>query len=486
MARTAKAGSRNRSGPQGERRAEAAIPSAKLRELSLAALRHVENAVWLCDAQRATVWCNERMGHLEAELRAGGALAQLVDLAWNPSDGEVTLGDGRALRWSVECVEFAAGKRGHAFTFSDDDASRRLAECEGRLRLLSTHTKGIIFELDSSARFVRVWASDPSLLAKPEAELLGRTLLEVLGQQVGAWHHDKVLTTLESGVDQEYEYELEVASGRRHFACSAVALPGVDGKRSAAFWIRDITDEVALRAKLLRAERLASIGTLAAGVAHEINNPLAYMLLNLERIESLVANYELSARQALEQHLGMVRDGMQRVRRIVADLLTFAKTEPRTSEADVVSALDLSIDATAAAVTARARLLRSYGEVPSVEADEAQLVQVFSNLLMNAAQALGDAPGGRQTIEVVTGTTDDGQARIEVRDSGPGVPEPLLATIFEPFFTTKANATGLGLPICQNIVQSFGGQITAHNRAQGGLVVIVTLPPARTAAIRRG
>jgi len=221
-------------------------------------------------------------------------------------------------------------------------------------------------------------------------------------------------------------------------------------------------------------------------VAHEINNPLAYMLLNLERIESLVASSRHGDRQPLELHLGMVRDGMQRVRRIVADLLTFAKTERRMTEADVTSALDVSIDAAAAAITARARLVRSYGDVPTVEADDARLVQVFSNLLLNSVQALPDAPGKRHTIEVATSTTDDGQARIEVRDSGPGVPEHLLATIFEPFFTTKANGTGLGLPICQNIVQSFGGRITAHNRAQGGLVVVVTLPPARAPAIRRG
>ncbi|MGC4089514.1 MAG: ATP-binding protein [Polyangiaceae bacterium] len=467
-----------------KRRAVSASASELLPQLLLATLARVENAVWLCDERRATVWCNERMTRIECELRSGGALAQLVDPGWTPSAGDVTLADGSSLQWSVEGVALTTGERGYAFWFNEGEAARKLAECEGRLRLLSTHTKGIIFELDGSARFVRVWASDPTLLAKPEAELLGRTLLEVLGEQVGGWHHNKVLTTLESGVDQEYEYELEVPSGRRHFACSAVALPGTEGKRSAAFWIRDVTDEVALRAKLLRAERLASIGTLAAGVAHEINNPLAYMLLNLGRIEALVAGSEHQSQRDLEIHLAMVRDGMQRVRRIVADLLTFAKTEPRTTEADVLCALDVSIDAAAAEISERARLVRSYGPVPTVEADEARLVQVFSNLLLNAAQALPDEQNARHTIEVVTGTTDDGQARVEVHDSGPGVPDHLLATIFEPFFTTKANGTGLGLPICQNIVQSFGGQITAHNRAQGGLVVTVTLPPARTSPLR--
>jgi signal transduction histidine kinase len=454
-------------------------------ELSMAALDRVDDAVWLCDARRATLWKNERMAHFEPELRHGGALAHVIDLEWSPVDGEVRLESGRVLRWTVERVEFVPGDCGYAFTFRDDELSRRLAECEARLRLLSMHTKGIIFELDASARFERVWASDPSLLARPESELLGRTLLEVLGEKEGVWHHNRVLSTLESGVDQEYEYQLDVPSGRRHFACSAVALPGADGRRSAAFWIRDTTDEVALRAKLLHAERLASIGTLAAGVAHEINNPLAYMLLNLGRIESLLASWSHEARAELDLHLEMLRDGMHRVRRIVADLLTFAKIESRPTEADVHHALDISIEAVAAEVTARARLVRSYGPAPMVQADEARLVQVFSNLLLNAAQARSANEDQRHCIEIVTATTVEGHARIEVRDSGPGVPDHLLKRIFEPFFTTKASGTGLGLAICQHIVQSCGGQVTVQNREQGGLVAIVTLPAANASSGRR-
>jgi len=478
MARIETAGS-------GTRRAQRSDAGAAPFELSLAALERVEDAVWLCDARRATLWKNERMARFESELRIGGALGQLIDLEWIPVDGEVALPAGQALRWTVERVELGADDCGYAFTFRDNELSRRLAECEARLRLLSTHTKGIIFELNASARFERVWASDPSLLARPESELLGRTLLEVLGEEVGAWHHDKVLTTLESGVDQEYEYELDVPSGHRHFACSAVALPGADGQRSAAFWIRDTTDEVALRSKLLHAERLASIGTLAAGVAHEINNPLAYMLLNLGCIESLLATSPHEARADLDLHLGMLCDGMHRVRRIVADLLTFAKTEPRATEVDLHHALDVSLEVVAAEVAARARVVRRYGEAPLVEANEARLVQVFSNLLLNAAQALPTGESQAQSIEIVTSTTAEGHARVELSDSGPGVPEHLLKRIFEPFFTTRASGTGLGLPICQHLVQSCGGQITVQNRAQGGFVAIVTLPPLRAGSSRR-
>ncbi|HKO53654.1 MAG TPA: ATP-binding protein [Polyangiaceae bacterium] len=467
----------------GTRRAQRSGAGTAPFELSLAALESVEDAVWLCDARRATLWKNEHMARFEAQLRSGGPLGQLLDLDWIPADGEIGLPAGRIVRWTVERVDLGADDCGYAFTFRDNELSRRLAECEGRLRLLSTHTKGIIFELDSSARFVRVWASDPTLLARPEAELLGRTLLEVLGEEVGGWHHSRVLATLESGLDQEYEYEMVVPSGRRHFACSAVALPGADGQRSAAFWIRDTTDEIALRAKLMHAERLASIGTLAAGVAHEINNPLAYMLLNLGCIESLLGSSAHEAQATLDLHLSMLCEGMHRVRRIVADLLTFARTEPRATEVDVHHALDVALEAVAAEVGANARLVRSYGEAPLVEANEARLVQVFSNLLLNAAQAVPAGESERLCIEVVTSTSRDGHARIELHDSGPGVPEHLLKQIFEPFFTTRASRTGLGLPICQHIVHSCGGQITVQNRAQGGLVAIVTLPPLRAGSI---
>ena len=477
MARTETAGS-------GTRRAQRLGAGAPQLELSLAALERVHAAVWLCDARRATLWKNERMAGFEPELASGGALQQLTDLEWTPADGEVALGSGRVLCWTVDRVEFGPDDCGYAFTFRDNELSRRHLECEERLRLLSTHTKGIIFELDASARFIRVWASDPSLLARPESEILGRTLLEVLGEEVGGWHHGKVLATLETGVDQEYEYEMDVPSGRRHFACSAVALPGADGQRSAAFWIRDTTDEVALRTKLLAAERWASIGTLAAGVAHEINNPLAYMLLNLGRIESLLTSTTHEAQAELDLHLGMLHDGMHRVRRIVADLLTFAKSEPRTTEVDVQHALDVAIEVVAAELTARAQLVRNYGVAPRVEAHEARLVQVFSNLLQNAAQALPGSESSQPCIEIITTTTAEGHARIEVRDSGPGVPEESLKRIFEPFFTTKAGSTGLGLPICQHIVHSCGGQITVHNRAQGGLVAIVTLPPVHAGSSR--
>jgi two-component system, NtrC family, sensor kinase len=473
MARTETAGSGTRLAQRA-----GAVPL----DLALAALERVDDAIWLCDERRVTLWKNERMACFEPELRDGGVLQHLIDLEWAPTNGEVELA-GRAVRWTVECVELSPGAAGYAFTFRDNELSRRLAECEGRLRLLSTHTKGIIFELDSSARFARVWASDRSLLARPESELLGHTLLEVLGPEVGAWHHQRVLMTLESGRDHEYEYELEVPSGRRHFACSAVALPGKDGQRSAAFWIRDTTEEVALRAKLLHAERLASIGTLAAGVAHEINNPLAYMLLNLGRIESLLAASTVPARDELELHLGMLCDGMQRVRRIVADLLAFARPEPRASEADVHDALDVAIEAVAPEIGEHVRLVRSYGEVPLVEANEAGLVQVFSHLLLNAAQALPVTDEGH-AIEIVTNRTLEGHARIEVHDPGTGVPDHLLKRVFEPFFSTKASGTGLGLAICQHIVQSCGGQIAVQNRAPHGLVAIVTLPPAHAASSR--
>ncbi len=447
---------------------------------ALAALSRVEEGVWVCDAERRSVWQNAAMQSLANELEPGGALGSLLDPARPASDGEAVFPDGRGIRWSVEPLALAPGSAGFVFVFHDDSSRHALAESEGRLRLLSTHTEGILFELDPSARFVRVWTSDPALLAKPESELLGRTLVEVLGDEVGRWHHDKVCTTLSTGVDQEYDYELEVPSGRRHFACSAIAVHGSDNARSAIFWIRDTTEEVEMRAKLMHSERLASIGVLAAGVAHEINNPLAYMLLNLDRIETVVAAHSASTALAeLSGPLRMVREGMQRVRRIVADLLDFSKIGAASDRIDLHHALDVSIDAASPEIAPRALLVKHYGETPAVHADEARLVQVFTNLILNAAQAIPEGNSLRHRIEVVTSRDASGAANVEIRDSGVGIAERLLPKIFEPFFTTKTTGTGLGLSICQRIIQAFGGNILVDSQEGRGTTVRVVLPAAR-------
>lgn len=240
-----------------------------------------------------------------------------------------------------------------------------------------------------------------------------------------------------------------------------------------------------LQRQLILADRMASVGTLAAGVAHEINNPLAYVIANLDMLgeEMRHVNAASVAAQMAEcvEMVGDAREGAERIRKIVRGLKTFSRAEEeRRTVIEVRPVLELSIDMAFNEIRHRARLVKDYGEIPKVEVDDARLGQVFINLLVNAAQALPDGGAEENEIRVLTSTDALGRAVIEVRDTGAGIPEEVLGRIFEPFFTTKpvGVGTGLGLFVCHNIIASMGGEITATNLPGRGAVLRVTLPAA--------
>jgi PAS domain S-box-containing protein len=244
-----------------------------------------------------------------------------------------------------------------------------------------------------------------------------------------------------------------------------------------------------LERRLIAADRLASVGTLAAGVAHEINNPLAYVTSNLDLLLEDVGQHaggSLSAPTAEWVELARdARQGCDRIRKIVRELMTFARpAEERRAAVELQPVLDLSIDMARHEIRHRARLVKDFGDTPRVEADETHLGQVFINLLVNAAHAIpeGDARGNE--IRVVTGTDDEGRAFVEVHDTGVGIPEDVLGRLFDPFFTTKpvGAGTGLGLSVSHGIVTDMGGEITARNRTdRRGATFRVVLPAATRA-----
>lgn len=381
---------------------------------------------------------------------------------------------------------------------ADIEATARLQaaleQAQGRLRLLSAHTHGIIFELDVSHRFVNVWCSDPALLARPESEILGRTVLEALGPEQGPYHDQVVREAFATGIGADYEYELDVMGGKRHFASSSTIVPGTDGKEPGVIiWIRDITDEVLLRKKLLQNERLAELGRLAAGVAHEINNPLGYMLLNLQRLQRKLRNL----RQQVPRHvhpqltefddsLKLVVEGSQRVRKIVRDLLNFSRADDTPRRLDLKQTLEIAIDVSGVEEHRGVYFLREYRAAPEVFADEGRLVQVFVNLLTNAVQAIDEHPSGetRQEVRLAIDQDAHGQSIVQISDTGGGVPPALTERIFEPFFTTKRHGAGLGLTLCQTIVQSFSGELRVHTQEGQGTTFEVVLPPPQAALLK--
>ncbi len=240
-----------------------------------------------------------------------------------------------------------------------------------------------------------------------------------------------------------------------------------------------------LERQLLFADRMASVGTLAAGVAHEINNPLGFVAANtalmLESLEEFATDPDPSRTQELIEMALEVRDGAERIRKIVRGLQTFSRcAEERLTTVEVRPVLELAIDMAMNEIRHRARLVTDFGPSPAVLADQARLSQVFINLLVNAAQAIPEGERDANEIRVATSTDGTGQAVIEVRDSGLGIPQDLLERVFDPFFTTKAVGvgTGLGLSICHNIIASLGGEITVDSVVGRGTTFRVTLKPA--------
>jgi PAS domain S-box-containing protein len=248
---------------------------------------------------------------------------------------------------------------------------------------------------------------------------------------------------------------------------------------------RDLTDKRRLRERLALSERMASVGTLAAGVGHEINNPLTYIVLNLELLaRDLEAIADPARRLRALDRLDQARYGAERVRTIVRDLqdLTRRSLQP-TRLLDINALLERTLQIAAHQVLHRARLERVLGAVPPVRGEEGRVVQLFLNLIVNAAQAIPDGTASQHWIRIASGTTPDGRALVEVADSGPGIPAEAIGRIFEPFFTTKevGEGTGLGLAICRGIIEDLDGEIDVASTPGRGTTFRVVLPAATRA-----
>ncbi len=266
----------------------------------------------------------------------------------------------------------------------------------------------------------------------------------------------------------------------------------LDGKQSVLWTVRDLTELRVMQAKLMQSDRLASVGLLAGGVGHEINNPLAFMTAAIEFVDETLRELAplIPAPQLREvtQALVEARAGSARVKHVVNELKSFSRADAETrTELNLEKVLDTSVSMAAFEIKHRARLVCDYGVAPLVLADEGRLGQVFLNLLINAAHAIREGAADANEIRVVTSTDDVGRAVVEVHDTGSGIRHDLASRVFDPFFTTKPMGvgTGLGLSICRNVVHGLGGEITFETEQGKGTVFRVRLPPARAASVVR-
>jgi signal transduction histidine kinase/ligand-binding sensor domain-containing protein len=242
----------------------------------------------------------------------------------------------------------------------------------------------------------------------------------------------------------------------------------------------------AARERLIHAEKMAAVGTLAAGVGHELNNPLAYVISNLHFVASEVreATAQGQARERWEevtQAIGEALQGTERMRNIIQDLRAFSRMQPRLRQrVELHEVLDLVLTTASGELSRSARVVKHYGTPPAVIGDETRLAQVFLNLLVNAAQAIPEGHPDQNEIRLATRTDERGYAVVEVSDTGKGIPPEVLPRIFEPFFTTKevGVGTGLGLSICHSYVQAMKGELRVRSELGQGTTFEVVLPPA--------
>jgi CheY-like chemotaxis protein len=230
---------------------------------------------------------------------------------------------------------------------------------------------------------------------------------------------------------------------------------------------------------------MASLGRLAAGVGHEVNNPLAYVMLNLELAADVLARLPQGReRDELSRALDAAREGSERVRRIVRSLASLGREDDEPhAPVNVHHALDAALRILESRYRHRARPIREYAATRLALASEFRLGQVFVNLIANAADAIAEGDVENNSIRLTTADAPDGRVTIDVADTGGGIEPAIAQRIFEPFFTTKPVGTGsgLGLSICHGIVSGFGGELALFHTAPGGSVFRVTVPAAPSA-----
>lgn len=244
----------------------------------------------------------------------------------------------------------------------------------------------------------------------------------------------------------------------------------------------------ALEQQVLASERMAAMGTLAAGVAHEINNPLAALVANLHVAvaEAQTLTERLGDASELHECLRDAQEAAERVRHIAQDLKVFSHSgnEP-PGPVDPHRVLDSTLRLAWSEIRRRAQLVKAYGDVPPIEANEARLGQVLLNLVLNAAQSIPEGEVDRNTIRIATRpSSTPGFVELEVSDTGSGMPPEVREKLFQPFFTTKpvGVGTGLGLSICSRIVTSYGGRIEVESEVGRGSTFRVLLPVAKGTA----
>jgi PAS domain S-box-containing protein len=463
------------------------VPRRPAEFLALLAASAAVSAVVFQDAQRGAiveehvvlpvfVWAALRFGPRGATATCATlALAATVATGWAshagaadalPPDafqlqGYLALAIATTLALATEVAGRERNQRGLAL-------ARYALDQGGDAILVTTVAGRIVLASEAAAR----------LAGRGVRDLVGSNVGEIdaeLGRRIAAG--DPAALTAPDGA--RYETRLADRAGRRPPVEVHLAPISYEGSWYLAWSGRDLSE----RRQAEEEHRLAAVGTLAAGVAHEINNPLTCVTSNLAFVEETLARMEglhpdaTEAREAAEE----AALGARRVRDIVRDLRFVARPPGgRSMEVDPVDEVRTALNLAQSEISRRARLDLALERCPTVLASQGQIGQVMIHLLVNAAQSIPSGAPEVHLVRVSAGTDAGGWASIGVADSGAGIPAEVQARIFEPFFTTRptGSGAGLGLAVCRGIVASLGGSIDVASEVGRGTTVRIRLPPA--------
>ncbi len=389
------------------------------------------------------------------------------------------------------------------------EALERIERSEASFRALAEQSpEAIIVHAGGRMLYVNRAAAETLGFASPQAAV-GGALLNIVHPDDRAAVASR-LQVLEAGeTTLPFSEERFIRADGTEIVASVSAVKVVfEGTPAVAAIGRDMTAQRARDAQYAQAQKMASIGLLAAGVAHEVNNPLAYTMLRMQALAALskrldrnlsVLRAELEGRadgdaqnalraceqQAellaeLDDHVATAHEGAEKVRSIVHDLRVFSRLDrDDRSVIDVLGPLRRALSMAGHALERRARVVEDFSETPPILASAGKLTQVFLNLLLNASEALPE--GNLRDDELrVTVRLVDGWVQVAVSDTGRGVAPEDLPRLFEPFFSARPNtaSTGLGLAICHGIVTSLGGAIRVESKVGVGTTFTVSLPQA--------
>ncbi len=373
---------------------------------------------------------------------------------------------------------------GHAIALAN--AFHQIAASEQRYKTLMDNASCGIYILNSEGVFLEVNKQGEKLLECPKEFMLGKHFHEFMFEADLKYAHAAFQEALEKGFVEMRETRVKTFEGKILTHQYSIVRIAVDNKLLIMVVVNDVTERNQLRTQALLNDKLAMVGTLSAGIAHEINNPIAWILANLNFIKAQVNTLYEDAVPAQKKEMSKFEsiinesiDGAARISSIVHDLKGFARVnEVEIKPINLHDTLNAVINMASPSFKFRAKIEKNFTDsLPKLMVSSGKSHQVFLNLIMNAAQAIPENNLENNKISITTQREGD-FIRVDICDTGSGIAPENLPRIFEPFFTTKkvGQGTGLGLSICHDIIYKLGGKIMVKSVVGKGSTFSVYFP----------